>query len=197
MGFQKFAMSQSDNIKDIEKIFAEIYKNHYSELCIYAMRFLNDEDEAEEIVQEIIFKLWEQREQLESVNSLRSYLYRSVHNRCLNYIKHQMHKNKYSDKAFVEMKKMELEAAEDYHNKELEEKVHSAIADLPDRCKEVFKLSRFEGKKNKEISEHLGISIKAVEANITRALSSLRENLDKYLKIELIILFVIIFRKFM
>jgi len=190
-------MSQSDNNKETEQIFADIYSKHYSELCIYAMRFLKDEDEAEEIVQEIIFKLWEQREQLEAVNSLRSYLYRSVHNRCLNYIKHQLHKDRYSDKAFIEMKKLELESAEDYNNKELEEKVHSAISELPDRCKEVFQLSRFEGKKNKEISEHLGISVKAVEANITRALSALRESLDKYLKVELIVLLAVFFRNLM
>jgi len=187
-------MSQSQKNKETEQLFAEIYRKHYSELCIYAMRFLKDEDESEEIVQEIIFKLWEQREQLETVNSLRSYLYRSVHNRCLNYIKHQLHKDKYSEKAYIEMKKLELESAEDYNNKELEEKVHSAISELPDRCKEVFQLSRFEGKKNKEISEQLGISIKAVEANITRALTSLRGSLDKYLKVELIVLFAVILR---
>ena len=186
-------MLQSPNIKDTEKLFSEIYKKHYTELCIYAMRFLKDEDEAEEIVQEIIFKLWEQRNQLEEVNSIRSYLYRSVHNRCLNYLKHQIHKNKYSDRAYIEMKKMELESAEEYQNKELEEKVHSAIAELPERCKEVFQLSRFEGKKNKEISDHLGISIKAVEANITRALSSLRESLGAYLHVELIIILAIFF----
>ena len=187
-------MAQSQNTKESEQIFAEIYRKHYSELCIYALRFLKDEDEAEEIVQEIIFKLWEQREQLESVNSLRSYLYRSVHNRCLNYIKHQIHKNKYSDKAYLEMKKLEMESAEDYNNKELEQRVHAAISELPDRCKEVFQLSRFEGKKNKEISEHLGISVKAVEANITRALTSLRSSLENYLKVELIIFIAVFFR---
>jgi RNA polymerase sigma-70 factor (ECF subfamily) len=190
-------MSQSPNKKEAEQLFAEIYSKHYSELCIYAVRFLKDEDEAEEIVQEIIFKLWEQREQLENVNSLRSYLYRSVHNRCLNYIKHQLHKNKYQDKAYVEMKKLELESAEDYQQKELEDKVHAAIHSLPDRCKEVFQLSRFEGKKNKEISDHLGISVKAVEANITRALSALRESLDKYLKIELIVILTIFLKHLM
>lgn len=186
-------MSQSQKDKETEQIFADIYRKHYSELCIYALRFIKDEDEAEEIVQEIIFKLWEQRDQLDAVNSLRSYLYRSVHNRCLNYIKHQLHKTKYSDKAYLEMKKLELESAEDYNNKELEEKVHTAIGNLPDRCKEVFQLSRFEGKKNKEISEQLGISVKAVEANITRALTSLRESLDKYLKLELVILLTAFF----
>ena len=181
-------MSQTHNNSETEKIFADIYRKHYSELCIYALRFIKDEDEAEEIVQEIIFKLWEQREQLESVISLRPYLYRSVHNRCLNYIKHQKHKDLYSDKAYAEMKTLELESLEDYNNKELEEKVQSAIDSLPQRCKEVFQLSRFEGKRNKEISEYLGISVKAVEANITRAISSLRKNLDKYLKVELIVL---------
>ena len=186
-------MSESRDSAEFEKLFAEIYRKYYGDLCMYALRFINDEDESEEIVQEIIFKLWEQKEQLQAVNSLKSYLFRSVHNRCLNYIKHQAHKNKYSDRAYTEMKKIELEAVEDYQNKELEEKVQKAIDDLPDRCKEVFRMSRFDGKKNKEISEDLGISVKAVEANITRALSSLRESLNKYLKIEFIILILLFF----
>lgn len=188
-------MESQQQETDFDKLFAEIYSKHYNELCIYAQRFLKDNDESEEIVQEIIFKLWEQREQLETVKSLRSYLYRSVHNRCINYIKHLQHKNKYSDKAWIEMKKIELEAAEEYNNKELEEKMNIAIDGLPQRCKEVFQLSRFEGKKNKEISEHLGISVKAVEANITRALTTLRENLNKYLKVEMVIIIFAYFLK--
>lgn len=186
-------MPEFKNSAELEQVFAEIYRKYYGDLCMYAMRFISDEDEAEEIVQEIIYKLWEQKEQLHTIQSLKSYLFRSVHNRCLNHIKHQAHKNKYSDRAYVEMKKIELETVEDYQNKELEEKVQHAINELPDRCKEVFKMSRFDGKKNKEISEDLGISVKAVEANITRALSSLRESLDKYLKIELIVLILLFF----
>jgi len=186
-------MSEISKIAGYEKVFFDIYHKHYEELCYYAYRFLKDRDEAEEIVQDIIFKLWEQKELLDSVNSIRSYLYRSVYNRCLNFIKHQTHKDKYADKAWIELKKLEMSSHEEYQTRELEQKIHEAINTLPDRCKEVFQLSRLDGKKNKEISEQLGISLKAVEANITRALSSLRENLKQYLSVEMILLFSVLF----
>jgi len=157
------------------------------------MRFIDDRDDAEEIVQDIIFKLWQQKELLESIKSLKAYLFRSVHNRCLNFIKHELHKEKYIDKAWGELKKIELENFEDMQNRELEEKLNNAIHALPERCREVFLLSRFEGKKNKEISEQLGISVKAVEANITRALVSVREKLKSYLNVNLLVAISLLF----
>jgi len=186
-------MEQQENIRDYERFFGEIYKKHYSELCHYAMRFLRDKADAEEIVQEIIFKLWEQRDLLDSVKSIKSYLYRSVHNRCLNFLKHEIQKEKYVDKAWVELKKIEMDSNEDYHSKELEDKIFAAVNELPDRCREVFNLSRYEGMKNKDISEQLGISVKAVEANITRALTTLRESLKMYLNVEMAIIFMVFF----
>lgn len=176
-------MQLGTNDREIEKYFEVIYRLHYAELCEYANRFLDQEEDCEEIVQEIIMKLWEQRNTLDAIKSIRAYLYRSVHNRCLNVIKHQAHKDKYVDKSWAELKRIEMQNFEDGQSRELEEKLLTAIGALPDRCREVFMLSRFDGKKNKEIAEQLGISIKAVEANITRALQSIRENLKSYLDV--------------
>ena len=186
-------MQSKNQSSELDNFFSEIYRLHYGELCDYAMRFIDDRDECEEIVQDIVFKLWQQKELLGTIKSIRAYLYRSVHNRCLNYIKHELHKEKYIDKAWGELKKIELQNFEDVQNRELEEKLHGAINDLPDRCREVFMLSRFDGKKNKEISEQLGISIKAVEANITRALGAIREKLKSYLHIDLLVTITVLF----
>lgn len=179
--------------QNYDLIFEEIYSKYYSGLCTYAYNFIPDYDEAEEIVQGIILKLWEQKDNLDVIQSLKSYLYRSVKNTCLNYLKHQKLEEKYKEKAWVELKKIEADFIDPYHNKELEYHITNAIKELPDRCREVFELSRFEGKKNKEISEHLDISTKAVEANITRALSTLRKKVAEYMKSEktLITLFII------
>ncbi len=167
-----------------EDLFQTIYNDYYSSLCVFAKSFLHDSDEAEEIVQGVILKMWEQKENLSEINSIKSYLYRAVRNTCLNYIKHQKLETKYKDTAWVELKKIEENFIDPYQNKELEEYIQASIEELPSRCKEVFELSRYDGMKNKDISEHLEISVKAVEANITRALSALRKKIGAYLKPE-------------
>jgi len=177
-------LQQIKSDQDWENLFQSIYSDYYPSLCVFAKTFLYDGDEAEEIVQGVILKLWEQKESIDGINSLKSYLYRAVRNTCLNFIKHQKLETKYKDSAWVELKKIESDFIDPYQNTELEEHINSAIQELPDRCKEVFEMSRFDGFKNKEISERLDISIKAVEANITRALSTLRKKIAVYLKTE-------------
>ncbi len=176
-----------------DAVFETIYSQYYTGLCTYAHSFIPDADEAEEIVQGIILKMWEQKENLENIISLKSYLFRSVKNTCLNYIKHQKLEEKYREKAWVELKKIEADFIDPYHNTELEHHISEAIKELPERCREVFEMSRFEGKKNKEISDYFNISIKAVEANITRALSILRKKVGEYMQTEkpLVVLLII------
>ena len=164
-----------------ELYFESIYKKYYSCLCAYAKTFVYDNDDAEEIVQGIILKLWEQKETTQNITSIKSYLYRAVKNTCINYIKHKKIQNQYKDASWIQLKEIESEFSDPYQKTELEEHIQEAISALPDRCKEVFEMSRFDGLKNKEISEKLDISIKAVEANITRALSSLRKKMSHYL----------------
>lgn len=170
--------------RDWEAYFESIYVQYYSSLCVFAKTFVNDNDEAEEIVQGIILKLWEQKESLLEIISLKSYLYRAVRNTCLNYIKHQKIESQYRDSSWIKLKEIESDFIDPYQNTELEEHINEAIAELPERCREVFELSRFDGLKNKEISEKLTISVKAVEANITRALSSLRKKIELYIHSE-------------
>lgn len=170
--------------RDWELFFESIYIQYYSGLCAFAKSFVLDSDEAEEIVQGIILKLWEQKETSYEIVSMKSYLYRAVRNTCLNYIKHQKIQSQYKDASWIKLKEIESDFIDPYQNTELEEHIQEAINSLPERCREVFEMSRFDGLKNKEISEKLDITVKAVEANITRALSSLRKNISKYLQSE-------------
>ena len=161
--------------------YEEIYAKYYKSLCKYAARMLENESEAEDIVQSLIHKLWENRQTLSSVKNLKSYLYRSVYNGVVNYFKISQHKRNFKDNNLFELRKSEMENFDVSEYRELNEKINRHIEELPDQCRRVFKLSRFENKPYLEIAEDLKITVKAVEANISRALKTLRENLKDYL----------------
>ncbi len=138
-------------------------------------------DEAEEVVQGVFFKVWERRGQLEVTVSLKAYLYRAVHNASLNHLKHQKVRQEYAN----HVKAMEEEGMEDpgMELTELQRDVTYAIEELPEKCREVFKLNRFEGLKYREVADLLGISEKTVENQMGKALKLLRDRLSHYLRV--------------
>ena len=173
--------SKTKELSDAEwnERFQSIYQQYYAKLCIYATSILSNDEESEEIVQNVIYKLWEQREKFNEIENLQPYLYRSVKNLCINIINRQKTEDKYKSEAWIELKNIELHAIEPLEtNQEQENKLHEAIEQLPERCKEVLLLSKFQGMKNKEIAEHLDVSVKAVEASITRAFTLLRKMMN-------------------
>lgn len=178
-----------------ELIFKSIYEKYYSELCLYARKFVADDEEAEEIVQNIIVKLWDQKDRINEIQSISSYLFRFVRNHCLNYIKHQKYIDAYKDSSWIELKRIETEQYTELTNFEIQKQVIDAIEALPERCREVFEMSRFDGLKYKEIADQLGITVKAVEANISRALTSLRKSLKEYLLIDMLIISIFFIAK--
>lgn len=167
---------EENSIQNDEKAFELLFKSHYTELSFFANKFVNDLQVSEEIVSDTFTSLWEQREQLEIKTSTRAYLYRTVQNRCLNYLKHKKIESEYVNYLAKNNMLSEVPAANrnPYIEKELQELVFKAIEDLPDKCREVFKMSRFEQLKNKEIAEHLNISPKTVERHMTIALEKMR-----------------------
>ena len=170
------------NITDIKtrKGFEQLFHTHYNELCSYANMFLNDLDAAEEIVQELFVKFWENKEKINISSSARSYLFRSVRNSCLNFIKHQKIEESYK-KYNEEVRESESISVDDeYEGSELEIKIRKAIDQLPPERKKVFIMSRFEGLKYKEIAEKQGISIKTVENQMGKAIKFLRQELSDY-----------------
>lgn len=162
-----------------EQAFEIIFKKYYQRLCVYATRFMPSDDDAEEIVQEVFVRFWERSETLKPESSLAAYLYRSVYNTCLNQIKHEKVKDSYKAhvRNFHDHQVEDPRAAEE--QKDLLEQVVAAIDQLPPRCSEIFKLSRFEGLKYQEIADHLGISLKTVEVQMGKALRVLREKFNK------------------
>ena len=169
-----------------ERAFEEVFRQHYASLCRYACQLIPDPDEAEEEVQAMFLSVWEKRNGLIITISLKSYLFRAVHNRCLNRIKHAAVRDehraytRYVGEAAVES------PVQTVIGNELSGRLHAAIQKLPEQCRLVFTLSRFEELKYGEIAEQLGISIKTVENQIGKALRILRTELSEYLPVLLL-----------
>ena len=159
--------------------FEALFEAYYSPLCRYANGILNDTDEARDTVQKVFIELWEKRSSLEILVSLKSYLYRSVHNRSLNTLK----ANKRFDKN-VELGSVALFAPdtdESISHSELQKRIHEAIGKLPPQCARIFEMSRFEHLKYHEIAAALELSVKTVENQMGKALKILRTELSDYL----------------
>ncbi|MEQ9007822.1 MAG: RNA polymerase sigma-70 factor, partial [Ekhidna sp.] len=160
-----------------KRAFELVFNQYYGIMVLYASRFMDTREEAEEIVQDVFVKFWEKCDTLSADSSIKSYLYRSVHNSCLNTIKHEKVKDGYRQYV-VQM--MESTYQNDFDIKDPDEtrkRIYAEIDKLPPRCSEIFKLSRFEGLKYQEIADHLGISVKTVEVQMGKALKVLRESL--------------------
>jgi RNA polymerase sigma-19 factor, ECF subfamily len=164
-----------------ETAFEQVFKTHFKRLHAYAFTILRDEVEAEEMVQQVFFKLWERNETLSLSGSVSAYLYRAVHNESLNYIKHQKVRSNHQLHVAYSMKKEVEHPAKKVMAGELEKKIHSALNELPEQCRTIFQMSRFDELKYREIADKLGISIKTVENQMGKALKLLREKLVDFL----------------
>lgn len=173
-----------------EQVFETIFRTYYERLCNYANTILNDMDEAEEMVQSAFLNVWEKHDTLEIHTSVKSYLYRAVHNSCLNRVKHYKVRKTYGDSVKNQTELLHDDASQDLVGRELDSIVANAIDSLPDQCKLVFKLSRFENLTYAEIAEQLGISVKTVENHMVKALKVLREKLKDYLPVLIWLLFM-------
>lgn len=163
-----------------EAAFDEIFRSWYPRLVRVADGLVRDQAVAEELVQDVMLELWRRRERLESAGSPQAYLFQSIRNRALNHLRHQQVQRRgephLADDAPREPgAQVELEAGE------IDAAVREAVAGLTPRCREVFELSRVHGLRYAEIAETLGVSVKAVEAQMTRALRTLRQRLAPWL----------------
>jgi len=161
--------------------FQELFEEYYTSMYFYACKFVDD-DLARDLVHDVFMIFWQNKENITIKSSLSAYLFRMVRNKCLQEIERQKVRNNYSTEA------LNLDELAYYNDGiksiielELEEKLKEAMDKMPDACRKVFIMSRFNGLKNKEIAEQLGISLKAVEKQITKALKILRLELKEYL----------------
>ncbi len=161
--------------------FEMLFKSNYSMLCAYANGFLKDPFASEDVVQEVMFRIWTGRKTLVIDTSVRSYLFRSVRNGCMNVLKHRNVRDEY--KSFRENQDVENQYSheDELIVSELEVKIRKAIDNLPLERRKVFILSRYDGLTYSQIAAKLGISVKTVENQMGKALKTLREELSDYL----------------
>jgi RNA polymerase sigma-70 factor, ECF subfamily len=159
------------------KQFETLFRSSYISLVKYAGTLIKDHDTAEEIVQDLFFRIWQEREKLKIESSLNGYLFRAVHNRCLHHIEHL----KVVDRHEKEMANLPPQNAENpadiLQYKELQARIAAILERLPERCGKIFCMNRFEGMKYSEIAEKLSVSVKTVEANMGKALKEFRKAL--------------------
>ncbi|MBL7773904.1 MAG: RNA polymerase sigma-70 factor [Chitinophagaceae bacterium] len=166
--------------------FETVYKHWFKPLMGYAITILKDETYAEEMVQNVFVKLWEKKEHIDIHTSLQAYLYKSVYFESLNFIKRQQHQQNYETQTAYAMKEEKVWAHEKLDRKQLETKLRDALNDLPEQCRTVFQLSRFQELKYREIAASLGISEKTVENHMGKALRILRLKLAEFISLLII-----------
>jgi RNA polymerase sigma-70 factor (family 1) len=160
------------------RLFESLFREYYRPLVVYAMKYVRDVDAAREIVQEFFVHLYEKRNTLVIDTSLKSYFYRSVYNSCINYISHMEMRTRH-------LKKLAMQSENEFSDNqiatiELQNRIYKSIEEMPAQCRRIFKMNRFEGLRNEQIAEKLGISKRTVETQISKALKILRKKLADY-----------------
>lgn len=160
--------------------FDTLFHAHYPRLVGLAESMLRDRGSAEEVVQDVMLELWRRRDSLRLQTSLSAYLYRSTRNRALNHLRHARVQRR-AEPYLIEESTPPTATDRKAVQAEIDAALREAVASLPERCREVFELSRMAGLRYAEIAETMGISIKTVEAQMGKALRILRERLAAWL----------------
>lgn len=153
-----------------EKQFSQYFHTHYRPLCLHALHYMGNAEEAEDVVQEIFMKLWDKREQLESINSVKAYLYKAVRNNCLTRIRDAKPTTSLEIVATDQL----LSDEEQEERSEMEARIWKMIDELPERRRKIFLMAKRDGLSYKEIAEQTGLTVKTIENNVFRAMQSLR-----------------------
>jgi len=166
-------------IKNGEKeAFNTLFLRYYNDLCRFAIPFVNNGNEAEEVVQKVFIRLWENRKRLICPENEKAFLYKTVYNECLNAIRSKTTREKSYLQYFLDI---DTNASEKEINPDLQQLLNRAIEKLPAKCRQIFILNKIEGLTQKEIADFLGISTKTVENQVANAISKLRVELKPLL----------------
>ncbi|MFP4488473.1 MAG: RNA polymerase sigma-70 factor [Bacteroidales bacterium] len=160
------------------KEFETLFRSSYNPLVAYARTILKDTDTSEEIVQELFYVLWRDRKKIKIKTSVNAYLFRSVYNRCMHHMDHKKVMIKHENEVKKNLQGNSGSPEDEINYKELHEKVAGIIERLPGRCAKIFCMSRFDGLKYAEIAKEMSISVKTVEANMSKALKEFRKELS-------------------
>jgi RNA polymerase sigma-70 factor (ECF subfamily) len=183
---------ENDLFRQVKKgdayAFEKLFKTHYKNLCFFAENYVKEKAMAEEIVGSFFINLWEKRKTIEINGSVKSYFYSSIHKQCIKYLEHLKVMKKYEEYATFRLRNKELLAPSsnayplaNLISQETVKDIEKSIGELPEKCREIFCLSRFEEMSYEDISVKLDISINTVRTQMARALQKLREDLKNYL----------------
>jgi RNA polymerase sigma-70 factor (ECF subfamily) len=161
--------------------FSRVFSVFYQDLVMFAMRFTHDLNNAEEIVQDIFMKLWEEHESLKVTVSLKSYLLKMVQNKCIDWYRHKKIMQTYNNFVMESSPQFEYNTDSYILQSEFQEQVDIALGTLPEEISKVFRMNRDNGLKYHEIADILGVSVRTIEVRIGKALHMLRNHLKDYL----------------
>ena len=169
---------------DDEKAFCSLFYNFFPSLCVFAGRYIDNKEECEDIVQDTFFKIWRTRKSLEITSSARNLLVTTVKNSCIDYLRKKEVEHTYIER---QAKKEWLMYQDDvYSTMELEEIISRALSQLPENLRQVFEMNRFDGLTYAQIAEKQNISVKTVEAYMSKSLKMMRTELKDYLPLILL-----------
>ena len=173
--------------EDDNSSFRAIYDKYSRELFLYAINIINDKIICEDIIQEIFISLWSKRKE-QKISSLRPYLFQAVKFQIFNHFRN----NRFSkeDLTRLNIVDVSMNVSEKLEYSELDQIIRDYVAKLPQRCRQIFVLSRYQHKSNKEIAKELDISVQAVKNQISKALLFLRSNLPLEEAVFLILIFL-------
>jgi len=167
-----------------EAAFEQLFRQYYNPLCVFATRYVRDKELAEELVEAVFARIWQQRERWDVTANLRAYLYAATRYQVLDYRRHAAVEGRMRERSTREAvspgQGQNLDPEEQCEAAELDAAILEAIEQLPERCRLVFTLRWQHHLTYAEIAETLGITVKTVEAQITRALKALRAKLHPY-----------------
>lgn len=170
--------------------FETLFKALYAPLHRYASGLIADDMQAEELVQDVFLKLWQQKDQIQIASNVQAYLYRAVHNHAMNMLHHEKVKAKYQAYMKTRTAQYADSPSKTLDAKELKEQISRAMDKIPEKCRAIFFLSRQESLSYRAIADQLGISIKTVENQMSKALKILRVELSDYLPFAAILFFL-------
>ncbi len=160
-----------------------LFRGHFAGLCFFAQKYVKDIDTAKEIVQDAFLSLWEKRDTIDMDRQVKSYLTMIIHNKCTNYLRD----NRKFDTNILQIENLldvpEYESTDSLVTGELKVSIESAINELPEKCREIFVMNRYENLKYQEIADKLQISVKTVETQMSKALQHMRLRLAAYLTV--------------
>ena len=160
-----------------ESAYRQLFDQYYQKLVVFAYKYLEDLESARDIVQEFYLYLYESRHSISIQTSLKSYLYSAMKNRCLNQVKHEQVKEKHRNMSRSEANVSDPDLEEIMDAVELEARVYEIVSKLPEKCRQIYIMSRVDGNRNRDIADELNLSVRTVETQISKALKFLKNSL--------------------